>query len=167
MIAFLFVSFFSFFGSFFIDFLLQLSNYFSDSEIGGKISDISETIKFGQVSGHVETRDDLYNLSWNTFFEKPLLGSFKYGDAGGHAYFVDKLAYLGILGSLPLFIFFFFQFNMIYKRISEEGKMFFLLSVLLFIILGFTKNIDGIEYWLILFLLNTSYSINLFGSKIN
>ena len=127
--------------------------FFANNSIGGKINDFQIFLKFGEVTGEIEGREDLYNLSWETFRQNPIMGSRFFKDAGGHAYFVDKLAYLGLLGTLPLFLFFYYQLKSNYKVLNPSVRFYYLTGILLFFSLGFSKNIGGFDYWFFLFFL--------------
>lgn len=133
--------------------------FFAENSIGGKILDFQTLIKFGQVSGEIEGREDLYNLSWQTFYENPFIGSPFFKDAGGHAYFVDKLAYLGLIGTIPLFLFFYFQLKLIYLQLIPKVQFYYLTGIILFVFLSFSKNIGDFDYWLFLFILLPCFSL--------
>ena len=152
------------------EFLLSILDsvypFFANNSIGGKISDFQTLLKFGEVTGEIEGREDLYNLSWETFRQNPLMGSSFYKDAGGHAYFVDKLAYLGLLGTLPLFLFFYFQLSSIYKLLSKTVRFYYLTGLLLFFSLGFSKNIGDFDYWFFLFFLLPCFCFFTFDSLV-
>ena len=124
---------------------------FEGTEIEPKINDIVSSIEYGGAEGQIGGRRDLYNMSWNTFFRSPLLGSLDKKQAGGHAYIPDRLAYFGLIGTIPLIMFFYFTFKKHYFLIERRKRIYYLTSLLLFVLLGFCKNISGIENFLYLF----------------
>jgi hypothetical protein len=152
------------------EFLLSMLDaaypFFANNSIGGKITDFQTLLKFGQITGEIEGREELYDLSWKTFYQHPIIGSRFFNDAGGHAYFVDKLAYLGLLGTLPLFLFFYFQLKSIYKVLNPSVRFYYLTGILLFFSLGFTKNIGGVDYWFFLFFLLPCFCFFTFNSLV-
>lgn len=119
--------------------------------ISKKIDDIVASIKFNKSRGEISGREKVYAKSWSTFFSSPLWGSFDKSDAGGHAYFPDRLAYFGLLGTVPFFLFLYFTLKRSYMLINSKVRLHFLLSVGVFIMLGLLKNITGVENFLYLF----------------
>jgi len=138
-----------------VTFSLDIINrsFFDDTPISEKIDDIILSIEYKQSDGQVSDRGDLYKKSWHTFFESPIYGNLDKTNAGGHAYFVDRLAYFGLFGVLPFFIFLFFAIKRSLLNINREMRLHYILGVASFIFLGFTKNISGIENFLYLFVL--------------
>jgi hypothetical protein len=119
----------------------------------GKIEDAMTMLENGGSVGEIATRQELHNMSLNAFLNNLLLGTNKGSDIGGHAYFMDRAGLLGLVGIIPLFLFFFFQVKTTYKSLPNSTKMYYLIGVTACIILGFQKNMAGFEYWFYLFLL--------------
>lgn len=67
-----------------------------------------------------DNRIELYQLSLNTFFEHPVLGTFLSGNSviGGHSFILDILAQFGLVGGVLLF----FMYKKIYKYFIEIFK---------------------------------------------
>jgi len=104
-------------------------------------------------------------MSLNAFLGNLLLGTNKGSDIGGHAYFMDRAGLLGLTGIIPLFLFFFFQVNITYKSMPNPTRIYYLIGVSAFIILGFQKNMAGFEYWLYLFFLLPSLCLSLYNKE--
>jgi len=119
----------------------------------GKIEDARTMLETGKSVGQIGYRQELHNMSLNTFLNNPLFGTNKGSDIGGHAYFMDRAGLLGLIGFIPLFLFFFFQIKITYENLPNAIKMYYLIGVTACIILGFQKNMSGFEYWLYLFFL--------------
>lgn len=99
----------------------------------------------------VGDRVDLYDKSLDSFLGNPFLGSAT-GKAGGHNYFLDKLARFGIIGTAPLFIFLYYRFKISMRFVPSSAHTVYIISIIGFFVLGFLKNMSGIEYWIYMFL---------------
>jgi hypothetical protein len=119
----------------------------------GKIEDTMTMLETGKTVGQIANRQELHNMSLTAFLNHPLLGTNKGSNIGGHAYFMDRAGLLGLVGFIPLFLFFYYQIKTTYKNLSDSIRMYYLIGVVACIILGFQKNMAGFEYWLYLFLL--------------
>ena len=150
------VALFSFIALFFIFFLnkdLILSGLtsvqyiFIDTDIFPRLNDIYNFIHYENITGQASLRLELYELSWNTFIENPLFGSFQSPDIGGHSFLLDRLAYFGIIGGLPFFLFFYYTLKDHYNSIPKASRLYYMISILVFIALSFTKNLGGIQIY--------------------
>ena len=142
------------------DMLFALSSYFDpDSIICYKLRDFALFIQypdFGWSTG-AGGRAERYPLLFEAFIASPLLGDSTYNSpfsynigAGGHLYWMNKLAIWG----LPGFLFFAFVLFQLFKSISSlfdrSVRFYYFLSVGAFIFLGLMKNIAGREPFLML-----------------
>ena len=135
-------------------------------EYYGKIEDARTMLETGKSVGPIATRQELHNMSLTAFLNHPLLGTNKGSDIGGHAYFMDRAGLLGLVGFIPLFLFFYYQIKTTYENLSNSIRMYYLIGVVSCIILGFQKNMSGFEYWLYLFFLLPGLCL-LIGYKLN
>ena len=119
----------------------------------GKIEDAMTMLETGKSVGQIADRQELHNMSLTAFLNHPLLGTNKGSDIGGHAYFMDRAGLLGLVGFIPLFLFFYNQIKITYENLPNSIRMYYLIGVASCIILGFQKNMAGFEYWLYLFFL--------------
>lgn len=119
----------------------------------GKIEDAMTMLETGKSVGQIANRQELHNMSLNAFLNNPFLGTNKGSDIGGHAYFMDRAGLLGLVGFIPLFLFFYYQIKITYENLPNSIRMYYLIGVVACIILGFQKNMAGFEYWLYLFFL--------------
>ena len=99
---------------------------------------------------NVEDRVSSYQDSFGTFLSNPLFGS-STGKNGGHNYFLDRLARVGIIGVAPLLIFMFYRFKAAFDILSLRTKMLYFICILGFLLLGSLKNLAGIDYWTYMF----------------
>jgi len=131
--------------------LSEIQYYFVDTALDNKFKDISISIEHGNTEGQVGGRNNLYKKSWNTFLEEPLFGSLDKSNAGEHSYIVDRLAYFGIVGIIPLFLFCFCTFKNMYVLCYQQCKIYLLFSYILFTMMLFLKNSTGIEIYIYIF----------------
>jgi len=110
-------------------------------------------LETGKSVGQIDTRQKLHNMSLTAFLNHPLLGTNTGSDISGHAYFMDRAGLLGLVGFIPLFLFFYNQIKITYENLPNSIRMYYLIGVVSCIILGFQKNMSGFEYWLYLFFL--------------
>lgn len=99
----------------------------------------------------VGERVALYRYSLDTFLSHPLLGS-STGIIGGHNYFLDRLARMGLVGVAPLFMFLFYRFKAALNILSNKSKSVYIVCITGFFTLGFLKNMAGIDYWTYMFM---------------
>jgi len=132
----------------------------------GKIEDARTMLETGKSVGQIANRQELHNMSLTAFVNHPLLGTNKGSDIGGHAYFMDRAGLLGVVGFIPLFLFFYYQIKITYENLPNFIRMYYLIGVVSCIILGFQKNMSGFEYWLYLFFLLPGLCL-LIGYKLN
>jgi len=124
--------------------------FFVNTPIAEKIDHVVSSLKHNKSEEQVAGREKAYKRSWDTFFENPLIGNLKKDQAGGHAYFADRLAYFGLLGSVPFFMFFYFTIKNSFSLLSNNVRPHYLLAVATFIPLALLKNITGVENFLYL-----------------
>jgi hypothetical protein len=144
--------------SFYSDIFTKVSSYFdSESNIYFKLNDFSSFITDIEFDSPTDAgfRAQRYPLLFEAFLERPFLGDASYSSkfeigAGGHLYWMNKLAIWGILG----FTFFIYILYQIYMKIrilfDDSYRFYYFLSVLAYILLGLIKNIAGREPYLIL-----------------
>lgn len=135
----------------------QLLNYIGEIEgndaYGSRFQDIQQYAANGQLDedSDLDVRLYLYGKSLTAFFANPLIGSNR-EDCGGHAYFLDVLGSTGILGGFCFLMMLLTQFKLAYKLIPDKMKTIYSLCIFAFLVLGFVKNLAGVNYWLFMFL---------------
>lgn len=114
----------------------------------GKIDDYNSDYEDTQMA----TRGGLFTRTMDVFFENPIIGSVD-KKVGGHNYFFDMLASVGILGFIPLFLYLYSVIKMIYYSFSKRTRFYYLLGISLFIFMGCIKNLWGMEFFMVAFLI--------------
>lgn len=107
-----------------------------------KISDIKDSIIFGETSGSVGARDVLYFQSKQLFFESPLFGTSKPHLIGEHSYFLDRLAALGIVFFIPLLLMFATHIKTVYKKLKYT-KVVYVIGCGSYLLMLYLKNSFG------------------------
>lgn len=145
--------------SFYSNIFFTLGSYFEQgTELNYKLGDFALFIKNPEITATTGAggRAERYPMLFDALLANPLWGHASYESsinisAGGHLYWMNKLAQWGI----PGFMFFIFVLYRIYKSIitvlrNDEIKFYYFLSVAAFIMLGLMKNMDGREPWLMI-----------------
>jgi hypothetical protein len=160
VLAVFFIVFFIIPGYIYADLMVSLSSYFDpDSEVYYKLNDLAKFINLGDNYGTATGgRVSRYTLLLDAFIKNPLLGYFvtdhnKDISAGGHLYWMNKLAILGLAGFIPFIIVHISYIKTAIKYFSEEFTFYFLVSVFSVLGLGFMKNLAGREMWFTYFIL--------------
>lgn len=130
-----------------------------ENKITGKIINLEETIQNENADGSLQTRSNLYMMSFNEFLKHPILGVNKTDNLGGHSAFLERLATLGILGIVPYIIFIVLLMKYVIRFIPEESIFFLYIGFIAFIIMLGTKNMSNIYLWLYSFVLLPSIII--------
>jgi len=148
-ICFLFIVFSILCNDFVISNIIQFINpLVQGTPIQDKVPEIGKFLMDGESTGDLDARITLYNKTWDAFLNNILVGTNDATQIGGHCYFADRLGLLGMFGGVPLFLFFYSQFRYSYTFIPKERRIYFFIGLICFVILGFSKNMCGIEYWL-------------------
>ncbi len=122
----------------FISGLLSIQNYLSpESSNYRKINMIVD-------SGLPSYRKELYNLSLHTIYEYPLFGSNNYNNTGKHSFILDKIAVMGIVNTGIFLAFVILYMNYMAKHIYE-AKIYYYISVIMYMIMIISKNIISYE----------------------
>lgn len=111
-----------------------------------KLRDIESTIIYGETTGDMEAREDLYSQSLSTFQDNILIGS--NAGTGGHSILLDRLGTLGVVGIIPYLLFIWFILKSVFLRIPESNRFFFIIGVFCFLLTIATKNMGGIWMWM-------------------
>lgn len=109
-----------------------------DSESGAKLMELEHSIAHNEQTGDLESRMDKYTTSIEMFLTSPIWGTS--GLHGRHSALLDRLAVLGLLGFVPLILFFVEYFKKIYHIIPSESKVFFLEALFAGIVILLSKS---------------------------
>jgi len=146
--------------SYYASLLIKISSYFStDSNLYFKLNDLASAL-IGQVQDNVGIggRLERYPLLYAAFINSPILGhAFSNSstdiDAGGHLYWMNKLAVFGVFGFLLFIKIHINHIKEIIVQYDEEFLFYFSVSVIGGLGLGLMKNLAEREYWFTYFIL--------------
>lgn len=127
-----------------LDDLLNNEGYFHK-----KILSFEELIAYGETSGDMEEREDLYMITWKAIISNSVIGV-DY-ETGGHSTLLDCWGRLGIIGLIPFLLFIISQVKMSCQRISKNSRLYYYEGVFVAFIMLVLKNVAGWESWLFLF----------------
>lgn len=111
----------------------------SESSFADKIEEFRYSIENeGNMTGDLEGRVDRYNKSLDMFFTNPLWGTNT--KPGNHASLIDRLGALGLLGFIPLMLFFWYSLKHISTYLPEDSLVFFIQGILAAMVMLGTKG---------------------------
>lgn len=142
---------------------LDLSIYFSpESSLYYKLLDASRFIddpEFQNTTG-AGLRAERYPQLIEAFLAQPLFGDASYDSsfknhlqAGGHLYWMSRLALWGLFGFIGYLIILRGIFLPIFRSFDKIFRVYYLLSLISIISLGLIKNLAGREPWLMLMII--------------
>ena len=102
-----------------------------ENSFHGKLVSIENTIKYDEAEGSVESREDKYSMSWNSFLEDPVMGGSGTVITGGHSTILDTFGAYGLLGGIPFLLLLFFHLKSVHKLVPEETKSFFFVGAII------------------------------------
>lgn len=120
------------------------------TQFESRINEVALMASGGDIEGDSATRLDHYISSIKCFLHNPIFGS-QTEIIGGHAYILDHLGRYGIVGSSLFFSFLYAAWKQCYSSLNTYFKSVYMILTLTVIVLGFLKNLAGLDYWLYLF----------------
>lgn len=136
--------------------LLDNFDFEPGSTYAGKVDDFQDYATYGEAGRQTEGRLSLYKGSLDVFYAYPILGSDDKTNIGGHSFFIDRLAMLGLLGVVPLFIYLYKYIQYVLGLLYGNTRIYCLLGFVSFFTMGFLKNIFSFEYIMITLLIMPS-----------
>lgn len=127
-----------------LDNLMNNQGYFHS-----KIIEFENLIVYGETSGDMEEREDLYMTTWNAIISNPIFGVDS--EIGGHSFLLDRWGSLGLIGVIPFLCFLFSQVKMFAKKISSAFFIYYYEGFFLTLLMLALKNVAGWESWLFVF----------------
>jgi len=128
-----------------VDFIVKLFSmvipFFEGTIMADKLTDIVFSITTDTRIGQLETRGDLYDMSLQSFLNSPVWGG--KGVIGRHSMLIDFLGMFGLLGTVPLILFLYYILKNAYMKINYNFRIFFIFSILPYIILSLFKGTSG------------------------
>jgi len=135
-------------------------------EVDLRLADIDKVI-----SGEFEVTETSERLTsvearfqrvfWNlgVFSKHPIIGSSRENEKGAfHLFWLYMLATIGLLGTLPLIVALYLVVSDTYRRVGPDFRYYYMMSFILFFLMGAVKNIAGwFMYFVPLFLVPGIY----------
>lgn len=119
----------------------------------GKLQDFENNIIYGEASGDMAARSDLYGKSISAFLNNMVLGTNNKLSVGGHSVILDRFAMLGIVGMLPFLLFFYYLFKDMYYNTPSNRRIFILIGIICFVLMLLLKNILGMWMYTAVFVM--------------
>lgn len=111
----------------------------SESVFADKIEEFRYSIENeGNMTGDMQGRVDRYNKSLDMFFTNPLWGTNT--KPGNHASLIDRLGAFGLLGFIPLMLFFWYSLKHISTYLPADSLVFFIQGILAAMVMLGTKG---------------------------
>lgn len=111
----------------------------SESVFTDKIEEFRYSIENkGNMTGDMQGRVDRYNKSLDMFFTNPLWGTNT--KPGNHASLIDRLGAFGLLGFIPLMLFFWYSLKHISTYLPADSLVFFIQGILAAMVMLGTKG---------------------------
>lgn len=132
---------------FFISMIDWIMPWFEGTSVEPKLLDFKLSMMIGETTGaSITGRQDLHGISWDSFFQNPLIGSSR---VGGHSSLIDRFGGMGIVGGVPfLMIIFSFVFRMKKKYHTHMARTFFWIGIVAGFVFLYEKGLWGAEGWL-------------------
>ena len=89
-------------------------------------------------AGYTEIYASRFETSLNAFYNSPILGG---NPSGGHHFWIDNLAEHGLIGTLPWLLVLIVFYKYISTVCNKFETLLILNTIIMFVIIGLTKNI--------------------------
>lgn len=124
----------------------------SESVFAEKIEEFRYSIENeGKMTGDMQGRMDRYNKSLDMFFTNPLWGTNT--KPGNHASLIDRLGAFGLLGFIPLMLFFWYSLKHISTYLPADSLVFFIQGIFAAMVMLGTKGMWNWSMFYNLFIL--------------
>lgn len=115
-----------------------------------RLNEIKDSIVYGESSGDLAARQDLYGRSQDLFWESPISGTSHPELISRHTWLIDQLACFGILFIIPLVMVFITHIKKMYNSLCHT-RVTYVLGVAAYLLMLYLKNSFGIGTWLYAF----------------
>jgi hypothetical protein len=136
------------------DFVADTINSFArildEGLIQNRLIDLSISLSQGIGKGgtHIDYRYDRIPILMDSFFQRPVLGG---GISLGHNWWLDRLSLFGLTGVVPWVLLLWFQIKYNLKLFHENNGIYYLITMILWIFMGFIKNMGQQQTMIFLF----------------
>lgn len=126
----------------FVMLLDLVSPFFEGTAVSAKIDDLKLYLMTGVKGESIDVRENLHNISWESFFSNPIYGG---GRFGGHSLMLDKLGCMGVVGFVAYIMMYVSAYKLWRSKMNIREKRFYFIGFLSVIILLYSKGIFGQE----------------------
>lgn len=143
----------------------QLSDISPGETLSDRFEDVGVTLEVGvgQSDTHISMRADRIPYQLSNFIRSPLIGT---GISLEHNFWIDILSRFGIFGMFPIFLVYRRQFLRNFAWFDETFKFYYLITLLIFIVMGIMKNMAGLHFPLaFLFIVPGLYHTDLYNKE--
>lgn len=132
---------------FFITLIDWIMPAFEGTAVEPKLVDMQDSIRQGQLTGGTITgRQNLHDISWNSFFQNPFFGT---SVVGGHSSLIDRFGGMGLLAGLPfVMVFISFIRRMVKQYQTRTSIVFFWVGIIIGFVFLYNKGNWSCEAWL-------------------
>ena len=117
--------------------------------VSSKIVDLGNILKYGTGSGgSASVRIDLSSFALSEAINTNFLGG---GKSSGHAFWLDQLSMYGVFVIIPWVMIIGGQISYVSKKLRLNNKYPYYISMSLFVLMGFLKNMGGPVFYMIIF----------------
>ena len=130
---------------FYADNIRSVTSYIPGEILQTRLLDLSETLEkndkdIENMDTHVSRRSERIPFLLNQFYHSPITGG---GESTSHVFWLDRLSLFGMLGWLPWILLLASIIKTVIKNINKEFIYYYVLTIILFIGIGFMKNSGG------------------------
>lgn len=126
---------------FYINSLYYFSERLTGEVLQKRFFELAETIEFGEnlidANTHIAYRAQRIPFLIENISRNPITGG---GESTGHVFWLDRLSLFGILGIIPWILFILAISKMVIKKIDKKYYTYYIISLILYIGIGFMKN---------------------------
>ena len=141
------------------DFFYSISDVVTQKDLSRKMKDIGYVIETGIDTSNplstVEYRAERVPKNLAAFATNPVFGTGH--EVEFHIFWLNRLAQVGLLGTLPLVLILYHHMKLCLRRSDPYFRFYMLVSLILFIVLGFMKNTSGRMFYYPLLLIPGVY----------
>lgn len=132
------------------DAINSFARVLDDGTIQNRLIDLSITLRqgIGEAKTHIDYRYDRIPILLESFFQRPVLGG---GISLGHNWWFDRLSLFGLTGVVPWVLLLWFQIKYNLKLFHENNRIYYLIVMILYISMGFIKNMGQQQVMIFIF----------------
>jgi hypothetical protein len=138
--------------NFVADTINSFAGILDESLIQNRLIDLSISLRqgIGERGTHIDYRYARIPILMDSFFQRPVLGG---GISLGHNWWLDRLSLFGLTGVVPWVLLLWFQIKYNLKLFHENNRIYYLITMILYIVMGFIKNMGQQQTMIFLFFL--------------